>query len=151
MMTMSARYGFRRTAQMLSKWIAPAAFLLFSAVIHAQALAQRFPSPHGRYVIETITRDPGGVGSPQTIVSLHRSRNKVATYRDNILVVDGEHPIAVRWQPGDSLAVTISCEDCDLEHAALKVGKVEDIPITFRTHASELKLGWIPEAEPPIR
>ena len=123
---------------------------LFPAAVYAQAAPKRFPSPHGKYVVEAVTRDPGGVGAPQTIVSLHRSRNKVATYRDNILVVDGEHPIAVRWEPGDTLAVTISCEDCDLDHAVLKVGKVEEIPITFRTHASELKFGpTTPVAELP--
>ena len=112
--------------------------ILFSAAAFAQA-PRRFPSPHGRYVIEAVTRDPGGVGAPQTIVSMHRSRNKVATYQDNILVVDGEHAIAVKWEPGDSLAVTIVCEGCDLDGAVLKVGKVEEVAITYRNHAPEPK------------
>ena len=45
--------------------------VLFSAAVFAQA-PKRFPSPHGRYVVEAVTRDPGGVGAPQTIVSMHR-------------------------------------------------------------------------------
>ncbi len=123
--------------------------LLFSASAYAQAAVRRFPSPHGKYVIETVSRDPGGVGAPQTIVSLHRSRNKVATYKDNVLVVDGEHPVAVKWEPGDSLAVTIICEGCDLDGAVLKVGKVEDVVISYRTHAPEPKQTTGPEAKPP--
>ena len=131
----------------LSRWTAAVILFSLPAAEYAQAGPRRFPSPHGRYVVEVVTRDPGGVGSPQTIVSLHRSRDKVATYRDNILVVDGEHTIAVRWEPGDSLAVTIACEGCDLDNAVLKVGKVEAIPITFRTHVSEV----MPAAKPPAR
>ena len=125
--------------------------LLFSASAYAQAAPKRFPSPHGKYVIEAVTRDPGGVGAPQTIVSLHRSRNKVATYQDNILVVDGEHPVAVKWEPGDSLAVTITCEGCDLDGAVLKVGKVDDIVISYRTHAPEPKQTTAPDSKPPAR
>ena len=125
--------------------------LLFSASAHSQAAPKRFPSPHGKYVIEAVTRDPGGVGAPETIVSLHRSRNKVATYQDNILVVDGAHPVAVKWEPGDSLAVTITCEGCDLDGAVLKVGKVEDVLISYRTHAPEPKSTTAPESKPPAR
>lgn len=119
------------------------------ASAYAQAAPRRFPSPHGKYVVEAMIRDPGGVGAPQTIVSLHRSRNKVATYQDNILVVDGEHPVAVKWEPGDSLTVTITCEGCDLDGAVLKVGKVEDVIISYRTHAPEPKPTTAPESKPP--
>ena len=132
----------------LSKWSASVVLSLLPAGVYAQPTPKRFPSPHGRYVIEAVTRDPGGVGSPQTIVSLHRSRNKVATYQDNILVVDGEHPVAVKWEPGDSLAVTITCEGCDLDGAVLKVGKMEDIPISYRTHAPEPKPVPAPAPKP---
>lgn len=126
------------------------ALLFFvSASAYAQSAPRRFPSPHGKYVIETMVRDPGGVGAPQTIVSLRRSRNKVATYQDNILVVDGEHPVAVKWEPGDSLTVTITCESCDLDGAVLRVGKVEDVAIFYRTHAPEPKQTPAPEAKPP--
>ncbi len=131
-------------APKLPGWTAAVVFLPLSAALYAQAAPRRFPSPHGRYVVEAMTRDPGGVGSPQTIVSLHRSRDKVVTYKDNILVVDGAHTIAVRWDPGDSLAVTIACENCDLENAAVKVGKVDNVPITFRIHLSEV----MPAAKP---
>ena len=123
--------------------------LLFSASACAQEAPRRFPSPHGKYVIEAVTRDPGGVGAPQTIVSLHRSRNKVATYQDNILVVDGEHPVAVKWEPGDSLTVTITCEGCDLDGAVLKVGKVEDVVISYRTHAPVPKPATATQTKPP--
>ena len=125
--------------------------LLLPATVCGQATAKRFPSPHGKYVIEVVSRDPGGVGAPQTIVSLHRSRNKVATYQDNILVVDGEHPVSVKWEPGDSLAVTITCEGCDLDGAVLRVGKVDEIAISYRTHAPEPKQLPAPEAKPPAR
>ncbi len=127
------------------------AALLTAATAWTQSTAKRFPSPHGKYVIEAEIRDPGGVGAPQTIVSLHRSRNKVATYQDNILVIDGEHPVAVKWEPGDSLAVTITCEGCDLGGAVLKTGKVDDIVISYRTHAPEPKQTTAPESKPPAR
>ncbi len=129
---------------LLTRIAVPVLFLLPLAA-RAQAAPKRFPSPHGKYVIEAVTRDPGGVGAPQTIVSLHRSRNKVATYQDNILVVDGEHPVAVKWEPGDSLTVTITCEGCDLDQAVLKVGKFEDVAISYRTHTPE------PASKPPAR
>ena len=128
--------------------IAVPVLFLFPALALAQAAPKRFPSPHGKYVVEAVTRDPGGVGAPQTIVSLHQSRNKIATYQDNILVVDGEHPVAVKWEPGDSLAVTITCEGCDLDRAVLKIGKFEDIAISYRTHAPESKQTNPPAAPP---
>ena len=129
--------------------IALPALLLLSPFSSAQTAPRRFPSPHGKYVVETVTRDPGGVGAPQTIVSLHRSHNKVATYQDNILVVDGEHPVAVKWQPGDALAVTITCEGCDLDGAVLKVGKFEDIAISYQTHAPDPPPAAAPAPKPP--
>ncbi len=135
----------------LLKRVALPIFLLSSVSAYAQAAPKRFPSPHGKYVIETVTRDLGGVGAPETIVSLHRSRNKVATYQDNILVVDGAHPVAVKWEPGDSLTVTITCEGCDLDQAVLKVGKVDDIAIAYRTHAPEPKQTTAPDSKPPAR
>ena len=128
-----------------------AALFFLPAAVYAQAAPKRFPSPHGKYVVETMTRDPGGVGAPQTIVSLHRSRNKVATYQDNILVVDGEHPVIVKWEPGDALALMITCEGCDLEGAVLKVGKVEDIAISYRTHTPEARQTASPDLKPPSR
>ena len=66
-------------------------------------------------------------------------------------MVDGEHPIAVKWEPGDSLAVTILCEGCDLDGAVLKVGKLDDIAITFRTHAPEPKAAAASDKTPSTR
>lgn len=129
-----------------------AVFCGLPAVASAQsATPQRFPSPHGKYVIEAVTRDPGGVGAPQTIVSLHRSRNKVATYQDNILVVDGAHPVTAKWVPGDQLDVTITCEGCDIDGAVLKVGKFEEVRISYQTHAPDPTPTTAPSTKPPSR
>ena len=95
---------------------------------------QRFMSPGKSWIVEANVRDPGGLGAPQTVVMFYSSHQKVGTFEDNILIVDGAHIITPKWEEKHLI---INCPQCDIENAMLAVTEKEGYTITYVTNGAE--------------
>jgi hypothetical protein len=93
-------------------------------------VVEKVVSPDGKWVATIATRDCGATTSEYIGVNLQDAKQKRLEEENYVFVIKHLHPLHVFWEGNDSL--TVDCENCDLDKAANKLGKLGPVQIIYR-------------------
>ena len=93
-------------------------------------VVERVVSPDGKWAASIVTIDCGATTSENIIVNLQDAKQRRLDEENNIFVIKHLHPLHLSWEGNNSL--TVDCENCDLDKAAKKLGKLGPVQIIYR-------------------
>jgi hypothetical protein len=91
---------------------------------------EKASSPDGKWVATIKTRDCGATTSEYIAVNLQDAQQRRLDEENDVFVIKHLHPLHVFWRGNDSLI--IDCENCNLDEAEKKLGKLGPVQIMYR-------------------